>query len=344
MKMKFVTLNREVHKWTGVVLSLFLVIISLTGFFLIHKKSLDSFEETDVPNFMIPGLYQREMLKKGKEVEAFAMTSDDGSGPSLLTGTKSGLKGEQNGLPVSASRLGGLEIKSLLLTDVRWLAGTKRGLYESIDKGIRWDLVKRGPFENSKKIEIKVLEQSPWDANILWAGGKKGLFRSADGGEGWKILSHILPDEKESRDLTTIVFDPDHQGRVFFGTHNGIFAYQSGANRAMAMASLTLASTPLVQNPQISWEKYLDMLHTGKLFGDVLWLLYDLTAIAIILFVGSGLYIWMYPSLAKRRKKREKAAARARKTEGLRPIQPVLSRQSIQVQRLSKAGFVNESK
>ena len=308
MKMKAVTLNREIHKWAGVLLSFFLVIISLTGFFLIHKKNLESFKEIDVPNALVPGLYEKEMVKKGKEVEAIVVTTDEGSGPMLLAGTKVGLTEAQNGIPMKGRHLGGVEIKSLLLTDQRWLAGTKTGLYESLDKGAQWAPVKRGFFEKTKRIEIKVLAQSPWNGNILWAGSKKGLYRSADGGENWSKISHILPKERGSRDLTSIAFDRN-QERIFFGTHNGLFSYQSGANKAIPMASLTLAATAAIKNPEVSLGKYLDMLHTGKLFGDELWLLYDLTAVAMILFVGTGLYIWIYPTLAKRRKKRSKADA-----------------------------------
>ncbi|MFQ5544227.1 MAG: PepSY domain-containing protein [Nitrospiria bacterium] len=308
MKMKAVTLNREIHKWTGVVLSLFLVIISLTGWFLIHKKSLESFKEIDMPSALIPGLYEKEMRKKGKEIEAIAITAGEGAGPMLLAGTKGGLTGEKNGVPVPVSRLGGVEIKSLLLTDSRWLAGTKRGLYESLDKGAQWAPVKRGPFEKPKRVEIKILAQSPWNGNVLWAGSKKGLYQSADGGESWEKMSHILPMEKESRDLTTIAFDPN-QERTFFGTHNGLFSYQSGAEKAVSMSSLSLVAAATVENPEVSLEKYLDMLHTGKLFGDELWILYDLTAVAMVLFVGTGLYIWLYPTLAKRRKKKAKVAS-----------------------------------
>lgn len=316
MKMQAVTLNREVHRWAGVVLSLSLVIIALTGFFLIHKKSLDSFKAVDVPSALIPSLYEKEMQKKGKEIEAIAMTADEGRDPGLLAGTKAGLTGEQNGMPVTVGPLGGLEIKSLLLTNERWLAGTMEGLYESMDKGATWASVRRGPFEKKKRVEIKTLAQSPRDEAVLWAGAKKGLYRSADGGESWEKMSGILPDDEESRHFSTIAFDPNQQDRLFFGTHNGLFSYEAGAEKAVLMTSLTRVASAGMK-PAVSLEKYLDMLHTGKLFGDELWLLYDLTAIAMVLFVGTGIYIWLYPSLAKRRKKREKpqktATARTRR-------------------------------
>jgi len=329
VKMKAVTLNRVLHKWAGLVVSLFLVIISLTGFFLIHKKNLESFKEIDVPGVLIPGLYEKEMLKRGKEVEALAITAGEGVGPMLLAGTKAGLAGEENGASANKYHLGGTEIKSLLLTDQRWLAGTKKGLYESLDKGAQWAPVKRGAFEKPKRTEIKVLAQSPWNSSILWAGAHKGLYRSADGGGSWEKMSHILPMEKEAQDLTAIAFDPD-QKRTFFGTHKGLFSYQPGMEKAISMASLTLVAATTVENPEISLEKYLDMLHTGKLFGDELWILYDLTALAMLLFVGTGLYIWLYPTLAKRRKKAQKehAGRSGSKTKRAMPRAGLLPSQS----------------
>ena len=84
------------------------------------------------------------------------------------------------------------------------------------------------------------------------------------------------------------------------------------------MAALTAVAAGA--HREMTLEKYLTDLHTGKLFGDLFWPLYDLTAIAIVLFVGTGLYIWIYPTLAKRRKRR-RAAVPGRPARKGRPVQ-----------------------
>ncbi len=55
--------------------------------------------------------------------------------------------------------------------------------------------------------------------------------------------------------------------------------------------------------------KVLNDLHTGKFFGGALWLVYDLAAIAMMLFVVTGFHLWITPYLVRRRKRQRLGAA-----------------------------------
>jgi MYXO-CTERM domain-containing protein len=57
--------------------------------------------------------------------------------------------------------------------------------------------------------------------------------------------------------------------------------------------------------------KFLDGLHTGALFGHALWIVYDVGAISMMLFVITGLHMWVAPILVKRRKRAKQAAKAA---------------------------------
>jgi len=315
MKMKFVTFNREVHKWVGVVLALFVIVIGVTGVVLIHKKDFRSLKETEVPGAFIPGWYSEEMGKKGKEVKALAVGTDDSTRGVLMAGTKAGLMARQEGRWMQMGEaIGGAEVTSLLLTERRWLAGTQHGLYQSLDSGRTWEAVKEGPLGEQKKLEVKTLQTSLRDPETIWMGTMMGIYRSQDGGEHWEDLSAVLPMEEKARHVATIAFDPRHPGVVLFGTHNGLYRYDQASGVSESMEIEQMSAIAVAAKPRMTLDKYLTDLHTGKLFGDKLWALYDFTSIGLILFVGTGLYIWIYPTLAKRRKAREQARLAAKKS------------------------------
>ncbi len=318
MKMKFVTLNREVHKWGGVVLALFVVVISVTGLVLIHKRDLLSIMmKVEMTSVFIPGWYSEEMGKKGREVKALATATNEESGGVLMAGTKAGLMAQHEGRWTKMGEaIGGVEVTSLLLTERRWFAGTLRGLYQSRDGGRTWEAVKEGPLGEQKKLEVRIIQSSPWDPQTLWMGTMMGVYRSQDGGGHWEDLSAALPMVEKARKVVTIAFDPRYQGTVLFGTHNGLYRYDQTSGLAEAMEIDQMSAVASATQPRMTLDKYLTDLHTGKLFGDKLWMLYDLMAIGLVLFVGTGLYIWIYPTLAKRKKIRDQARLMREKRGG----------------------------
>lgn len=56
--------------------------------------------------------------------------------------------------------------------------------------------------------------------------------------------------------------------------------------------------------------KVLADLHTGAFFGGAAWVVYDLAAVAMVLFVITGLHLWLAPLVIRRRKARVGARAR----------------------------------
>lgn len=315
-KMKFITLNREVHKWLGIALALFTLIISLTGFVLIHKKEWKWMKNIEVTSWLIPGWYADEMAKKGKEIKSLAFVPEaHAAKATILAGTKAGLASRQNGTWTASSlQAGGEEISSLLIASEQWFAGTHRGLYRSRDKGETWELVKSDLWQKPERLEVKTLAQSPEDLHTIWMGTKMGLYRSMDGGSHWEDFTHYLPDEEHAREVTALAFPAGLREVVLIGTHNGLYRYDG---QAMTMAALNtdgLTQLSQTQTPHLTLDKYLDKLHDGKLFGDKLWLLYDLTAWSFVLFVATGLYIWIYPKSVKRKKEREQAKLAANKS------------------------------
>jgi hypothetical protein len=59
----------------------------------------------------------------------------------------------------------------------------------------------------------------------------------------------------------------------------------------------------------MDWGKAIKDLHTGKIGGDAGKLLVDLIAVLLIMLTLSGVYLWVVPTLRKRRSAQKRAAA-----------------------------------
>lgn len=308
--LKVVKKIRTAHKWTGLILGLWLLVIALSGFYLMHRNDFIAFGKIGVPDFLVPSLFE-EVRKEDEESYAFLeMGIREGSDPVLLAGTRAGLyKGEGETLE-TIGPVGRVGIHVLLLTEQRWFSGTNKGLYESLDGGKEWQWVTRGPFKKDQKLYVRALEQSPTNKQVLWLGTQDGkLYQSMDGGAEWEEFSHVLPalpEGEEPRRITRFLFDPNRPERVFIGSTKGLFLFDQGKDMAIKLNKIPGVRA---ETEKMSLREYLDRLHTGTLLADWLWPLYDLTALAILFFIGSGLYMWSYPSLKRWQKKQGEAEA-----------------------------------
>lgn len=319
-KMKFITLNREIHKWAGIVLSVFILVITVTGFALIHKKTWTWMKTIDVPQGLVPTWAAQESGRKAKDIKALAVVPS-GQESQLVAGTPAGLFAQNAGgwQPVGMPP-GRIEITSLLVTESRWFLGTHRGLFESEDQGRSWTPVRDESRGLPARVKITAIRQNPADAGAIFLGTKMGPYLSTDGGLHWVGLGDRLPmpegpapDQEaleKAREVMTIAFDPQRPGLVYFGTHHGLYRYDQRADTMSALDLEPVAALAATAAPKMTLEKYLTDLHTGKLFADKLWTLYDLTALSLVLFVATGLYIWIYPKSVKWKKEREQARLR----------------------------------
>ncbi len=319
-KMKFVTLNRTVHTWAGLVLSVFILVITVTGFALIHKKGWTWMKTVDVPQTLVPGWAAQESARKAKDIKALAVLTS-GQESQLVAATPSRLfTQDSRGWQPAGMPPGRVEITSLLVTEQRWLLGTHRGLFESEDHGRNWMAVTDESRGLLPRMKITAIQRSPGDAGAVFLGTKMGPYVSTDEGAHWVSLGERLPipegmapdqeAQEKAREVMTIAFDPQRPGLVYFGTHHDIYRYDQHADTVSALDLAPVAALAATAAPKMTLEKYLTDLHTGKLFGDKLWTIYDLTALGLVLFVATGVYIWVYPKSVKWRKEREQAKLR----------------------------------
>ncbi|MFO0729390.1 MAG: PepSY domain-containing protein [Nitrospiraceae bacterium] len=316
VKIKLLPSIRTAHSWAGVTLSLFILIIAITGFALIHEKGWKWLNQVSVPQFLIPSWMMEQLAQQSTHMKALALPPQQAP-DSLVAGTKAGLFAQDNGgwRPVDGS-IGPIDVTALLLSSDHWWMGTKYALLGSRNRGQTWERIALSPEESAKAVKVNTIRSSPFDPHTLYVGTKQGAYRSLDDGHHWNRIAQLHSsaehksqesDELEkASDISVIEFDPQQPEWVYFGTHHGLYRWNPRENTLIAIDTASITASAGQRPPRMTAAKYLNDLHTGKLFADRLWTFYDLTALSLVLFVGTGFYIWGHPKYTKWRENREK--------------------------------------
>lgn len=297
-----VTIARKLHRSAGMSLALFVSILAVTGLALIHQKAWTWFKRVDVPAALIPTWGTAMMAQKAVQIKALAIDHGaDTGGTDLVAATKAGLFGQKSGrwsllMPAGDQP----EVTALLIMDSRWLIGTQQGLFLSDDAGETWTA--SGEAEGRLMGKITTIQRSPSRPDILFVGSKTGAYVSRDTGGHWTALAGPSGSAADlTTEITVITFDASQRDYAFVGTKRGLYRYHQEAGTVEAIDLEPLEQLVAAMPMKMTLDVYLNDLHTGKLFGDRLWPLYDLTAAALVFFVGTGVYMWMYPKLRRRR-------------------------------------------
>ncbi|MBI2392792.1 MAG: PepSY domain-containing protein [Deltaproteobacteria bacterium] len=175
----------------------------------------------------------------------------------------------------------------------RLWAGTKWGLEESVDGGATF----------TERADVGHVKSIHFDGDAIWTGGPGGLFRCDS-----DMRCARREGVTEVRSIASLA-----PGTLLVATKQGLFRSDDrGATFQPTAKAETNASVPL--------GKVLGDLHTGKFFDGKLDLAYDALGLALVVFVITGLHLWVTPILARRRKAR--AAPGARRVVA-KPIGPV---------------------
>lgn len=255
---------RQWHTYLGLVTALLVMLVSVTGILLIHKKDLG------LNRLMVslPGY--------GKKVPPDAWSLVTTAGGARMLSTKQGVyvevpEGWQCVLQAGAKKL-------IVDGDVLY-ACTMDGLRQSSDGGRTWQI--HFPDE-----EVKA---------FLVAGGSstvattKGIYRLEGDGSGWKPLASFGRKHLDVRDL---MFSPDGL----------LLAAKEGVFRVAEDGTVTSMKLPQDENrlAGVEAQKVIADLHTGAIFGT--WFIYvvDLAALSLIFLSVSGIWLWYRPWRAKR--------------------------------------------
>jgi len=189
----------------------------------------------------------------------------------------------EDALPSSAALLS-------LDTDPEFIyAGTSQGLYKSFNRGITW-VHDATPEEET----VRQLLADPYHTTHIYMGTTRHLFLSPDGGDTWSALD-FNPSNNDTLDLFTLVkVEGQTTPTLIAGTSGGLFISQNGGR---LWKETSLAET--IQNKsgghlKMDLVKLMTEIHTGRFFGDYVYLMVDIATIGLVLLVFSGFAMTLY--------------------------------------------------
>jgi photosystem II stability/assembly factor-like uncharacterized protein len=174
--------TRIVHKWIGILSVVFILILSISGFLLMHPKEL-GFDQAQISGKYLPKKYF-QVHQSQHPIQALVANS------AIYAGTDIGIYRSQDDgkswLQINQG-LFDLNIHALVINpkEVSTLyAGTHRGIFKSEDAGDTWSEW----FDESSGLthsQVNDLALNPDHPEILFAATHGGIFKSLDAGESW---------------------------------------------------------------------------------------------------------------------------------------------------------------
>ncbi|HEY7293580.1 MAG TPA: hypothetical protein VH916_01010 [Dehalococcoidia bacterium] len=159
-----------------------------------------------------------------------------------LIGTSRGVFRTDGGEAREVEGLKGHSVRALARTDGALFAGTKDGVFRSVDDGRSWAQT------GISGREIWDIVPAPWDARMIFAGAQPaGLFRSTDGGRSWQEIesfARIPRAEKWCVPVTppqggrarTITLDSRNPERWWVGVEVGGVACTADAGKSWSVS------------------------------------------------------------------------------------------------------------
>ncbi|WP_305046813.1 PepSY domain-containing protein [Geoalkalibacter sp.] len=263
-------LMRKLHEWFGLLTLVVVVIVSVTGVLLVHKKSLG----LDKVSFNLPGYAVPPTADAWETLEV---------GEHLIVTTKQGVfvrvAGAWRGtLPVP--------VRQLVLHETTLYAAAKDGLHRSVDQGLSWDNLLPG-----QEVRAAVLS-----GGELLAATTSGLLRAS--GETSGTWTEVVVFGKKPLDVRRIQPLGDE---LLLAAKEGLFHLGEGG--ALRLVGLPLEESAVAR---VSLQRLVTDLHNGDFFGRLGYLAIDATGVALVLLSLTGVYLWYVPWKKRRQAARSR--------------------------------------
>jgi photosystem II stability/assembly factor-like uncharacterized protein len=188
--------TRNFHKWIGLVCSVFFIILSLSGFILMHYESF-GLNNVVVSGRFLPDKYFQVAISK-RNIHSIAATPDG----SIYVGTDHGLFRSNDSGKSWVELEQGLfhkNIRTLAVDPVESniiYAGTPGGIFKTEDGGDHWTdwFDASSGLENSEVNDIVI---HPEENYKIFAATQGGLYFSDDAGDSWQIIFGAGEREKD---------------------------------------------------------------------------------------------------------------------------------------------------
>lgn len=322
---------RKLHGWFGVVLALFLVLMGLTGFLLNHKNWLEA-----LPRFS-GWTGSNQSQKTAAPAPTPAPTASPSSDAESASGENSAPSGESASTAAGkADFLGMLQavVEKLGETKLVWLERREesgQALYRvKATDGREWHIDTQGQWHQRKPAKQK--HDLPFEpttlgyvavvqTTIAQVGGNAAVQKVERRREHEATVYRVrLSGQREATvtpDGTVSVRQPkivdahakaEKRDKHEHGGDSAKADKRDKHDKHDKREHDDHAKGEKGDKPKggINWPKLIKDIHTGKILGISGKLLADLTALSLVFFSLSGIYLWGVPLLRKRRSERQR--------------------------------------
>ena len=167
-------------------------------------------------------------------------------------------------------------------------AGAPDGLYKSYNKGITW------VHDTTQDKSVSQLLVDPGNTTHIYMATTHRVFVSPDGGDTWNPLNFEKEKGMTLDNLTLIRSSRQSSPTLIAGTSSGLFISKNGGR---TWEETSLAATIQQKSGghlKMDLVKLMTEIHTGRFFGDYVYLLVDIATIGLMALVFSGFGLAFY--------------------------------------------------
>jgi hypothetical protein len=254
---------RRWHRYLGVAATLLVILVSITGILLIHKKDLG----LNKVMLDLPGYAKKQPL----DGWSLVATAD---GHNLLSSRQGIFIEDHDGWRKTSSFVA----KKLHVDGEKVYACTPDGLQQSDDGGETWRNVLPGQ-------EAKAICFSAGQGLVATT---TGIYRAMQGGDRWQLAAAFGRKALDVREIKAT-----DEG-FLLAAKEGLYRLNGGDIKPVKLPVGSQASAG------VELQKVITDLHTGAFFGGWFMLVVDVMALTLVFLAVSGIWIWYQPWKARR--------------------------------------------
>jgi photosystem II stability/assembly factor-like uncharacterized protein len=274
--------------------------------------------------------FEGSLAKGSRDVRFIRFSS---KARSLYIGTAGGVfKSADGGKQWDKKWEGALPSPSSLVsldTDPEFIyAGAPDGLYKSYNKGITWI------HDTTQDKSVRQLLVDPGNTTHIYMATTHRVYVSPDGGDTWNPLDFEKAKGMTLDNLTLIRSARQSSPTLIAGTSSGLFISKNGGR---TWEETSLAATIQQKSGghlKMDLVKLMTEIHTGRFFGDYVYLLVDTATIGLMALVFSGFGLAFYRKRIAKSKQVKKKITEEEAVDNILDIQETadeLSQESAEI-------------
>ncbi len=166
---------------------------------------------------------------------------------------------------------------------------TQRGIYKSFNRGITWE-----QDATIKNIPVYKIVSDPQNPSSLFAITKDKLYFTKNGGDSWQnlfkessnyqTLNHIYTFQDSTKDFLFL----------FLGTSSDLVYSMNKGKKWLKTSLASSIEEKAGVHKTMDLVKLMTEIHTGRFFGDYVYLLVDVATFGLIFLIFSGISLELY--------------------------------------------------